>query len=225
MKSRVSTVGNIPSAARRRVLQQMAVGVVGGVSGVLQQALAADLAAGGGEGIRSVSGGAVYVDGNPAAVGTPVREGSVVVTPEGAVATYVVGRDAFLQRSGTHVEIGRGMAAVFRVVTGALMGTFTPGSRRTVSTRVITAGIRGTGCYVEAELHRTYFCLCYGSVELTTINGAMRSYSTRHHDSPYWIDAAGSVTDAPVRNHEDAELALLESLTGRKVPFTGPYTR
>lgn len=223
--SKVITAGQLSSAARRRVLQQMAVGVVGGFSGVLQQALAADLAAGGAEGIRSVSGGTVYVDGAPAAVGTPVREGSVVVTPAGSAATYVVGRDAFLQRSGTHVEIGRGVAAVFRVVTGALMGTFTPGSRRTVATRVVTAGIRGTGCYVEAEIHRTYFCLCYGSVELTPINGTMRSYSTQHHDSPYWIDADGRVTQARMLNHEDAELSLLESLIGRKVPFTEPYTR
>ena len=225
MRNSVSTAAKVQSVARRRVLQQMAIGVVGGLSGVLQQALAADLAAGGGEGIRSVAGGTVYVDGVPAAVGTPVREGSVVVTPGGAVATYVVGRDAFLQRSGTHVEIGRGAAAVFRVVTGALMGTFTPGSRSTVATRVVTAGIRGTGCYVEAEIHRTYFCLCYGSVELTPINGVMRSYSTQHHDSPYWIDADGRVTQARMLNHEDAELSLLESLIGRKVPFTQPYTR
>lgn len=220
MKVSTSITGNVQSAARRRLLQQMAVGVVGGISGALQQALAADLASGGGAGIRSVRGGSVFVNGRPAVLGTPVPEGAIVVTPAGAEATYVVGRDAFLQRSGTHVEIGRGIASIMRIVTGALMGTFTPGSRRTIQTRVITAGIRGTGCYVEAGMARTYFCLCYGSVELTPINGVMRSYTTQRHDTPYWIDENGNVTQAGMLNHEDSELSLLESLIGRQVPYT-----
>ena len=209
------------SPARRRLLEQMAAGVVGGISGALQQALAADPA--GAQGVRSVRG-AVLVNGAPAIVGTPVPEDATVITQAGAEATYVVGQDAFLQRAGTHVVIGRG-AAIFRVVTGALLGAFTPGSRRTISTGVMTAGIRGTGCYVEAEARRTYFCLCYGAVDLTPLNGATRSYTTQHHDSPFWIDQGGNVTQGEMRNHEDAELALLESLVGRQVPFRMPYKR
>ena len=118
MKSSTSTAVHAHSASRRRLLQQMAVGVVGSISGALQRALAADVA-GGGAGIRSVRG-TVLVNGAPAAVGTPVPPGAVVITQAGAEATYVVGRDAFLQRAGTHVEIGRGIASMMRVVTGAL---------------------------------------------------------------------------------------------------------
>lgn len=104
MKRSSSTAVNVHSASRRRLLQQMAIGAVGGISGALQRALAADLAAGG-AGIRSVRGGTVLVDGAPAVVGTPIHPGATVITQEGAEATYVVGRDAFLQRSGTHVGV------------------------------------------------------------------------------------------------------------------------
>jgi len=33
-------------------------------------------------------------------------------------------------------------------------------------TATTTAGIRGTGIYVEASPERTYFCTCYGTVEI-----------------------------------------------------------
>lgn len=211
------------STVRRRLLLRMAAGVAGGVSGLAQQVLAAQ-PSGVAPGVRSVRG-TVLVNGEPARVGTIVPQGATVVTEAGAQATYVVGRDAYLQRAGTHVLIGRGMASVFRVVTGALMAVFGPGTRRTIATSVITAGIRGTGCYIEAHEQKTYFCLCYGTVDLEPTAGGMRTYTTKHHDSPYWIDEAGTVTSAEMLNHEDTELALLESLVGRQVPFTQPYTR
>lgn len=211
------------STARRRLLQHMALGVAGGLSGIVRQALAAE-PAGTAQGIRSVRG-TVFINGDPARVGTPVPEGATLVTEANSEATYVIGRDAYLQRAGTHVLIGRGAASIFRLVTGALMAVFGTGTQRTLTTPVITAGIRGTGCYLEVEERRTYFCLCYGSVDLTPVGGPSRSYSTRHHDSPYWIDDSGNVTRAAMLNHEDTELALLEGLVGRQVPFTTPYTR
>jgi ribosomal 50S subunit-recycling heat shock protein len=46
---------------------------------------------------------------------------------------------------------------------------------------------------------------------------------TRHHDEPRYIYRKGMprmMEKAPVVNHTDAELILLESLVGRKPPFT-----
>ena len=218
-----STPRSARATIRRQLLLRMAAGVAGGVSGLVQQALAADPSAVV-PGMRSVRG-TVLVNGEPARVGTLVPPGATVVTEGDSQATYVVDRNAYLQRAGTQVLIGRGVASVFRVVTGALLATFGRGSQRTIATSVITAGIRGTGCYIEAEERRTYFCLCYGTVDLQPVSGAMRSYTTQRHDSPYWIDDTGTVTSAEMRNHEDTELVLLESLVGREVPFTEPYTR
>ena len=47
---------------------------------------------------------------------------------------------------------------------------------------------------------------------------------TTHHEAPRYIMASGSpqmVMPAPVINHTDAELILLEGLVGRQPPFIG----
>jgi hypothetical protein len=46
---------------------------------------------------------------------------------------------------------------------------------------------------------------------------------TKHHDQPRYIYPKGAprmIENAPVINHTDAELVMLEALVGRKVPFT-----
>jgi len=85
-------------------------------------------------------------------------------------------------------------------------------------------GIRGTGIYVELDGARTYVCTCYGEAELTPLDdpAAAETVRTRHHDEPRYIYPRGMprmIEKAPVINHTDAELVLLESLVGRKVPF------
>ena len=53
---------------------------------------------------------------------------------------------------------------------------------------------------------------------------AAETVTTRHHEAPRYIMAAGApqmVMAAPVINHTDAELILLESLVGRQPPFIG----
>ena len=148
-----------------------------------------------------------------------------VITQGGAEATYVVGKSAFLQRADSEVVAGGRATAVLRVVAGALLAVFPKGTKQTIRTTAVTAGIRGTGCYLQLDGERTYFCLCYGAVELTPEGGQARNYVTKHHDSPYWIEAGGNVTQAGFLEHTDAELTLLESLVGRKPPFSGPYKR
>ena len=119
---------------------------------------------------------------------------------------------------------------VLRVVTGKLLSVFGKGAR-SIQVSTATVGIRGTGCYIEDEgsgvKARTYFCLCYGSVELTPAAAPQerQSYSTTHHDKPMYIhnDATMSKTLVPagVINHTDDELKLLEALVGRWPPFYG----
>lgn len=213
-------VRSVPSHLRRRLLRHLTVTAAAGLS-IERHAIAADATAPQ-QGIRRMRG-SVLVDGTPARVGTVVAPGAVVTTERDSEAAYVIGADAFLQRADSHVEIG-GAATVFRIVTGALMSVFRPGAAKTVQTRAVTAGIRGTGCYVHVEEHRTYFCLCYGSVELTPVGGQVRTYSADHHDSPFWI-ADGAVTTGDMIGHDDVELQYLESLAGRQVPFTVPYRR
>ena len=89
----------------------------------------------------------------------------------------------------------------------------------------------GTGCYIEDEgagaKARTYFCLCYGSVELipSAAPQERESYTTTHHDKPMYIHndmkMPKMMAPAEVINHSDDELKLLESLVGRWPPFYG----
>ena len=177
--------------------------------------------------------GDVRVNGQAARRGMEVKPGDVVVAGSDAELVVVVGRDAFLVRANSRVEFSGDAArlavAALRVVTGALLSVFEPGGKKRIQTGTATIGIRGTGVYVEAGQMRTYVCVCYGEAELTPVDDpdAAETVRTAHHDQPRYIYPKGMprmIERAPVINHADAELVLLESLVGRKPPFTaGKY--
>ena len=203
---------------RRRALLALAAGI--GLPAALRLALAQSSTK---QGVRTLQGD-MRINGKPAEVGTLVRPGDAIVLGSGALATFVVGQDAFLMRGGSHAElIGSGvLVSALQLVTGKLLGVFGSGGERRLVTSTATIGIRGTGAYIEAEPRRTYFCLCYGTAEVTAMmGGARESFSTRHHDSPRYIYGDGrerAIAPASVANHTDSELILLESLVGRSPP-------
>lgn len=180
------------------------------------------------QGMRKLSGD-VRVNGQPAAVGTLVKPGDTVTTGKGAEAIYVVGQDAYLQRESSSISFAQN---VLRVISGKLLSVFGRGDKQ-INVPTATIGIRGTACYIETEGEgakaRTYFCLCYGTAEVTpTAAPAQKeSITTRHHDKPQWIhnDAAmpRSMVAAGVINHSDLELEMLEALVGRVPPFADSY--
>lgn len=203
---------------RRLFLQRMAVGVAGGLSGLIHQALAADPKSVR-QGISRITG-EVTVNGKRARAGTPINRGDTVTTGAGAEAVFVLGDNAFVQRANSRTDFGKSAAAAatfMRVVTGGLLSVFGRGNR-VITTVTSTIGIRGTGCYIEAEAHRSYFCLCFGAVELRPLKGQLVRYSTTHHERPVWIEN-GATSPAPVINHTDAEIIMLEALVGRGSPF------
>ena len=165
--------------------------------------------------------------------GTRINPGdSVVAGPNGEVV-FVVGRDAFLLRDNSRVVLegspGSTLLTGLRVVTGRLLSVFAPGATKQVQTQTATLGIRGTGLYVEAEETRTYVCTCYGIVDIVSRDDptARETVQTQHHDQPRYVLASGApqmLMLAPVINHTDAVLILLESLVGRTPPFgSTPY--
>ena len=217
---------------RRRLLKALAAaGLFGpaGISGLIGNALAkgnAPVA----PGLHKLRG-TVSVNGKPAREGQLVGAGDTVVTGPGSEAIYVIGQDAFLQRESSTVNFGADVALnLMRVVTGKLLSVFGKGAR-TIQVSTATIGIRGTGCYIEDEgsgaTARTYFCLCYGDVELTPSAAPQEAerYSTTHHDKPMYIHndmkMPKMMVPAGVINHSDDELKLLEALVGRWPPFYG----
>ena len=199
---------------RRQFIHGLAAGAAGGMMGWLQRALAAD-AKSLPQGIVEVKG-EVMVNGKPAAKGVIVAAGNVVETGKAARVVFVIGDNAFLQRQNSRVEFGVSIESFLRVVTGGLLSVFGTGERK-LSTMTVAIGIRGTGCYIETDEKKTYFCLCFGAVDLKPVGGPAFSYATTHHEKPVWIEG-GKMTPAGVLNHADAEVIMLEALTGRPSP-------
>jgi hypothetical protein len=142
---------------------------------------------------------------------------------------FVVGKDAFLLRQGSelHTAGDGALIASLRLTTGKLLSVFGKGAR-SITTPTATIGIRGTGIYLEVEAERSYVCTCYGVADLQAGNmpAARETVRATHHDAPRYVYAHGEmpikmIEVAPVINHSDAELVMLEALVGREPPFVG----
>jgi hypothetical protein len=173
------------------------------------------------KGVYRVRGDA-RINGAPARPGQEIQPGDVIATGPGAELVFVAERDAYLVRESSRLSFG---TDVLRIATGAVLSVFGRGARR-IETPTATIGIRGTGVYVESEPERTYVCTCYGEAELAARDdpASREVVRTRHHEQPRYIMARGApqmLMQAPVVNHTDAELTLLESLVGRQPPFAG----
>ena len=213
---------------RRDILKQLAVSALlgsAGIGGLLREALA--------NGSKPVTPGMyqvkgmVTINGKPAVPGMAIGSGDSIVTGANSEAIYVIGQDAFLQRASSTVSFSGASADVMRVLSGKILSVFGKGSKK-LETATATIGIRGTGCYIESEARRVYFCLCYGVAELipTANTNRVEIIETRYHDHPLYIHdtSMSMIVDAPVINHSDLELKLLESLVGRWPPFSqGTY--
>ncbi|MBI1891741.1 MAG: hypothetical protein HYS18_13920 [Burkholderiales bacterium] len=193
----------------------------GGVLGTIQAALADEVK----KGITHMKG-RVTVDGKPAALGQLIRAGQTVATGPDSEVVFVLGPDAFMLREKSELAIeGKIVVSALRFITGKVLSVFGKGAKQ-LRTPTATIGIRGTACYIEAEAGSTYFCLCYGEAELipSADPTAREIIRTQHHERPLAISnksGGAMMAKAPVINHTDAELIMLESLVGRKPPFYG----
>lgn len=204
---------------RRLLLQVMMAGAMSGVAG---RALARDAVTG--KSIHQLAG-TLVVNGALATQDTLIRAGDVLETGRGSHAVFVVGRDAFILRDKSRLEISGDNLLIggLRLVTGGLLSVF--GKKRVhITTPTATIGIRGTGVYLEASAEQTYFCTCYGTTEVAAsdLPAQHETITTNHHSARYILASGDSrISTAPLLNHTDLELALLESLVGRKPPFAG----
>jgi hypothetical protein len=179
------------------------------------------------KGIHRVRGD-VRVNGQQAREGQEVKPGDIITTGAASEVVLVTGRDALLIRANSRVEVqgapGSILVSGLRIVTGAVLSVFTPGERKTLQTATATIGIRGTAVYIEVEPSRTYVCTCYGEAEIASAMdpSARETVRTRQHEQPRYVMGMGApqmLMSAPVINHTDAELTMLEALVGRQPPF------
>ncbi len=221
---------------RRKTLQWL---LAGGALGLLPiptliQSAWAMGAHGYAQAMRKVTGD-VRLNALQAEVGTPVNYGDVVSTGPASRAIFILGKAVFLVRENTRIELpakpdeslAEKAAGVIRLSRGKVLAVL---ARRRIrfTTPTAVVGVRGTGLYLEADPEKTYVCLCYGQASLASpmTGGTLEDIKTRHHESPRYIHKAPLadgrlIVKAPVINHTDAELILLESMVGRKPPFAG----
>ncbi len=171
--------------------------------------------------------GNVTVGGNKADENTVISGSDIVVTGRRSHVVFVVGKDAFILRSNSRLELtGSGMLVnTLRLVTGKLLSVFGKTKHR-IKTPNATIGIRGTGVYTEAEPEQTYVCTCYGVVDLAANNDqrSTETITSLHHDAPRYIlsneSSGNNIREAPFINHTDQELQIIEGLVGRTPPFS-----
>ncbi len=215
---------------RRLLLAALAAGVFSLPAGrLLAQSVALPKPLPAGRSIHDLMG-TVLVNGKPATLETVIRAGDVVETRKKSRAIFAVGKDAFLLRASGRLETqGEGVTTrVLRLVSGKLLSVFGR-ERHRVETQVASIGIRGTGLYVESDPELSYVCTCYGTTDIVSIADPTSGETvvSEHHDAPRYILASGGagtrIRLAPVFNHTDQELALIEALVGRTPPFNVDY--
>ena len=111
--------------------------------------------------------------------------------------------------------------SLLRMVTGAVASVWTKGGDRAIITPTLTAGIRGTGVYTEVvhdQDSRTYFCNCYGTVEL--FSGDVQKVSEAQYHQSFWSQTQGApLSPAGAINHSDEELEFLAQLIGQRTAW------
>jgi len=141
---------------------------------------------------------------------------------------FVIGNSSFHVRQNSRLHVGRGATintvSLLRLLSGAIVSVWGKGPTRQIITPNLTAGIRGTGVYTEifAEQDgRSYFCNCYGTVQLNAGNDSVL-YQSDYHQA-YWAEVGhqegAALTGAKAINHSDEELEFLARLVNQRTAW------
>jgi len=178
------------------------------------------------QGIHKLEG-TVLVNNKPASIGTLINPGDKISTGDNSLAIFVVERDAYMLKSNSKLEISAAGTTIktLNLIAGKMLSVFGKGEKKIIIPTA-TIGIRGTAIYAEADPVRSYLCTCYGTVNIQSSSNpsAQETVITKKHDAPRYIYAKGDqlITKAPVINHTDDELFMLEALVGRMPGFFSP---
>lgn len=172
--------------------------------------------------------GDVLLNGRRMVPQQTIQTGDEIATGPASRLTFVLGNAAMHVRQNSRLTVERGITlhtvSLLRLLTGAVGSAFGRGPSRTIITPTLTAGIRGTGVYTEVfpdQANRSYFCNCYGTVDMQA--GGNRALSVSSYHQSFWGEAepkAGRfLTPAPALNHTDEELEFLAGLIDQRTAW------
>ena len=176
--------------------------------------------------------GRVTINGRPAREGDLVASGDVVATGADSTAIFVHDQSVYLLRADSRFELlvenpaqdPEGRLEVLNNLAGRVLAAFARRGTKRILTTTAVLGVRGSAAYVESFPRQTYFCLCYGKASVSPIDDSSvhQEVATSHHEQPLYINGPGfpeRIQPAPMKNHSDSELFMLEAMAGRKPPF------
>jgi hypothetical protein len=157
-----------------------------------------------------------------------IQTGDEIVTGPRSTLIFAIGNSAFHVRQSSMLKVERGASlqavSLLRMLTGAVVSVWGKGTSRMIVTPTITAGIRGTGVYTEIFANqdgRSYFCNCYGTVDVAA--GTSKALSVADYHQAYWGEVAPkdgrSLTPAKAINHTDEELEYLARLVNQRTAW------
>lgn len=157
-----------------------------------------------------------------------IQTGDQIQTGPASSLLFVIGNAAFQVRQNSLLTVGRGSTlntvSMLSLFTGGVASVWGKGSRRTIVMPTLTAGIRGTGVYAEVfsgQGERSYFCNCYGVVEVAS--GADKVLSRSSYHQSFWGNPEPEhgrwLTPATAINHTDQELEFLAGLIGLRTDW------
>ena len=155
-----------------------------------------------------------------------IQTGDQLQTGPGSNLVFVMGNSSFLVRQNSLITVERGTTlntvSLLCIATGAVASVWSKGSSKSIVTPTLTVGIRGTGLYTEvmpSSDNRTYFCNCYGTVELNA-GGSQKLSEAKYHQS-FWAEK--ELTPNKTRliptgllNHTDEEMEFLARLINQR---------
>lgn len=172
--------------------------------------------------------GDVLLNGRPLLPEQSIASQDHIETGPGSHLVFVIGNASFQVRQNTSfvVEPGPGIdtVSVLRLLTGAVASVWGKGTHRQIILPTLTAGIRGTGVYAEVfqeQGNRSYFCNCYGQVDLSA--GGDQAVSRSSYHQSFWGEVTPKngrfLTPATAINHTDEELEYLARLVDQQTAW------
>ncbi|MDT7516095.1 iron dicitrate transport regulator FecR [Rhodoferax mekongensis] len=172
--------------------------------------------------------GDALLNGNRLRPEQAIQSGDQITTGPASNLIFVIGNSSFHVRQNSTLTVERGATlstvGMLRLLTGAVISVWGKGNARSIVTPTVTAGIRGTGVYTEVfadQDNRSYFCNCYGTVDMAA--GRDRLVSRSDYHQAFWGEVQPKdgrlLTPAKAINHTDEELEYLAKLVDQQTAW------